>query len=60
MEPNLFEQAKSMMIKFTSNHEHEAEDTEVIKQAIQAAYAVATPEEKEQLDQFERQLTDTH
>lgn len=55
---NLFDKAKSMFANFTSENEHEKEDADVIKQAIQAAYTVATPEEKEELKQLEQQLND--
>lgn len=61
MEENLFEKAKEMMINFTSKkEEQQPEDEEIVKQAIQAAYSVASPEEKEHLEQFERQLNNLH
>lgn len=53
---NLIDKAKSMFVNFTSENEHEKKDADVIKQAIQAAYTVATPEEKEELKQLEQQL----
>ena len=55
---NLFDKAKSMIINFTSEDEDKKEDADVIRQAIQAAYAVATPEEKAELEQLEHQLND--
>jgi len=55
---NLFEKAKSMMTNFTSDNSNQTENTDVIKRAIQAAYSVASPEEKEELEQFERQLNE--
>lgn len=60
MEPNLFEQAKEMMMNFTSEKGHQHEDKEIIKRAIKAAYSVATEEEKEELQQFEQQLDEYH
>lgn len=49
------------MINFTSKkEEQQPEDEEIVKQAIQAAYSVASPEEKEHLEQFERQLNNLH
>lgn len=53
---NLFQQAKNMMMNFMNNNEQNETDKEAIRRAIQAAYAVATPEEKQQLEQFEQQL----
>lgn len=55
---NLFDKAKSMFVNFTSDSENGKEDADVIKRAIQAAYTVATPEEKEELEQLEQQLND--
>lgn len=56
MEENLFEKAKSMITNFTTENGQHNEDTDVIKRAIQAAYTVASPEEKKELEQFEKQL----
>lgn len=53
---NLFQQAKDMMMNFINDEGQKPEDKEGIQRAIQAAYAVATPEEKQQLEQFEQQL----
>lgn len=53
---NLFQQAKDMMMNFMNSDEQNQTDKEAIQRAIQAAYTVATPEEKEQLQQFEQQL----
>lgn len=44
------------MMNFMNNNEQNETDKEAIRRAIQAAYAVATPEEKQQLEQFEQQL----
>lgn len=55
---NLFNKAKSMMDNFTGKNEHDKEDADVIKRAIEAAYTVATPEEKEELKQLEQQLNE--
>lgn len=60
MEPNLFEQAKKMMLNFTVDDGHDKEDKETIKRAIQAAYSVATEEEKAELEKFEQQLDEYH
>lgn len=56
MGENLFEKAKSMISNFTTENERSEENPDVIKRAIQAAYTVATPEEKKELEQFEKQL----
>lgn len=63
MANNLFEQAKEMVTNLTnmnqnseSGHAPNASDKEAVRNAIQAAYNDATPEQKKQLDQFEQQL----
>lgn len=61
MEKNLFQQAKDKMMNFTNDRENHQnarseKDIEAIRQAIQDAYNEATPEEQEQLKQFEQQL----
>lgn len=62
MDKNLFEQAKDMMMNFGSGkqnqqgHSNNEEDKQAIRNAIQAAYNEATPEEKNELQQFEQQL----
>ncbi|HZW69104.1 MAG TPA: DUF3813 family protein [Pseudogracilibacillus sp.] len=57
MEENLVEKAKEMMVNFTSEKESSNKDSELVKQAIQSAYAVASPEEKKELERLEEQLT---
>lgn len=62
MDKNLFQQAKEMMTQFTSSqpehegHSHQEEDKQAVIKAIQAAYNDATPEEQQQLKQFEQEL----
>lgn len=62
MEKNLFEQAKDLMAQLTNNqpehdgHLHQEEDKQAVIQAIQAAYHDATPEEQQQLQQFEEEI----
>lgn len=62
MEKNLFQQAKDLMDGFISqgpeheHHAHREQDREVVRRAIQAAYNDATPEEEQQLRDFEKQL----
>lgn len=64
MGKNLFQQAKDFMDDFLSEgqdhegHAHREQDKEVVRRAIQAAYNEATPEEQQQLKQFEQQLDD--
>lgn len=57
MEQNLIDKAKSMIVNFTGGSGQE-EEAEVIKNAIQAAYDVATEEEKQELKQLEQQLNE--
>ncbi|HLR71015.1 MAG TPA: DUF3813 family protein [Pseudogracilibacillus sp.] len=63
MEKNLFQQARDAMMNLMNNqnqqqggHAPNASDKEAVREAIQAAYNEATPEEKQQLQQFEQQL----
>ena len=50
------------MTQFTSSqpehegHSHQEEDKQAVIKAIQAAYNDATPEEQQQLKQFEQEL----
>jgi len=55
---NLFEQAKEMMNNFanTNQNQQSEQNQQAVRNAIQAAYNEATPEEKSQLQQFEQQL----
>jgi hypothetical protein len=55
---NLFQQAKDMMMNFMNKDGQNQSDKDAIQRAIQAAYTVATPEEKQQLEQFEQQLNE--
>lgn len=57
MEANLIDKAKSMIVNFTGGNDQE-EEAAVIKRAIEAAYEVATEEEKTELQQLEQQLKD--
>lgn len=57
MEKNLVEKAKEMMVNFTNENESSTENSELVKQAIQSAYAVASPEEKKTLERLEQELT---
>lgn len=63
MEKNLFEQARDMVANLTNMNQNEqggnfpnASDKEAARKAIKAAYQDATPEQKQQLEQFEQQL----
>ena len=58
MAKNLFEQAKEMMNNFanTNQNQQSEQNQQAVRNAIQAAYNEATPEEKSQLQQFEQQL----
>lgn len=60
MNKSLFQQAREAIINFTgtsqNQHGNSEQDKETVKRAIEAAYTEATPEEKEQLKQFEQQL----
>lgn len=60
MEKNLFQQAKEMVAQMTGGNNtdnlHQDEDKEAVIKAIQSAYQGATPEEQEQLTQFEQDI----
>ncbi|GGH73086.1 hypothetical protein GCM10010978_10590 [Compostibacillus humi] len=55
MPNNLFQQAKDAVTNFLNGNATEAEK-QAAKNAIQAAYNEATPEEKQHLQQLENQL----
>lgn len=58
MEGNLFQQAKKQMMNMMSADKQQVteEDKQLANHAIQAAYAQATPEEEQELQQLEEQL----
>lgn len=56
MEKNLFQRAQEAIQNFTSNDTHSEQDEQAVREVLQAAYAEATPEERNQLKQFEEQL----
>ncbi|TQS75835.1 DUF3813 domain-containing protein [Ornithinibacillus gellani] len=60
MENNLFQQAKDAVNRFANSAmgtgTANEQDKEAAKNAIQAAYADCTPEERQQLEQLEQQL----
>lgn len=57
MENSLFQQAKTKMMNMINNKGTPNEnDKQLANHAIQAAYANATPEEKQELQQLEQQL----
>jgi len=62
MEKNLFQQAKEMVNQITNNQSNtqdyqiQEKDKQAAIKAIQEAYHDATPEEQEQLTQFEQDL----
>ena len=62
MEQNLFQQAKELWENFIDDneghegHAHTEQDKEAVREAIQAAYHDASPEEQQQLEQLEQHL----
>lgn len=58
MEKNLFQQAKEMMAGLLNKSAtpDNKSNREAVKKMIQSAYNEATPEEKQQLQEFEQQL----
>lgn len=60
MDKNLFQQAREAFTNFTSTNRNQQgqseQEKEIVRRAIEAARVEATPEEKEQLKQFEQQL----
>jgi len=61
LEKNLFQLAQEAIQNFTNSNDstsHNEQDKQAVREVIQAAYAEATPEERNELKQFEEQLED--
>lgn len=57
LEKNLFEKAQEAITNFTNRREDSRnQDKQAVRNIIQSAYDEATPEQKKQLQHFEKQL----
>lgn len=57
MEKSLFQQARDAVMNLTNRQgEINEQEKETVRRAIQAAYNRASPEEKQELEQFEQQI----